>query len=89
MNEVNLDFIYQGNTIRIQCKRNEYMKDIFKGYLIKINKEINEVYFVCNGSKINAELKLEDINNKDNEIKILVNNIDDKNIENKKNIKRK
>jgi hypothetical protein len=59
------------------------MKDIFKRYLIKINKDVSEVYFLCNGSKINAELKLEEINNRDNEIKILVNNINDTMIENK------
>ena len=86
MSEVNLDFIYQGNSIKIQSKRSEYMKDIFKGYLNKINKDINEVYFLCNGDKINEELKVEDINNKDKEIKILVNNINDKNIENKEKI---
>ena len=62
------------------------MKDIFKGYLNKINKDINEVYFLSNGDKINEELKLEDINNKGNEIKILVNDINNKNIENKEKI---
>ena len=85
MSEVTLDFIYQGNSIKVQSKRSEYMKDIFKRYLIKINKDVSEVYFLCNGSKINAELKLEEINNRDNEIKILVNNINDKNINNKEN----
>ena len=86
MSEVTLDFIYQGNSIKIQSKRSEYMKDIFKGYLNKINKDINEVYFLCNGDKINEELKIKEINNKDNEIKILVNNINDKSIENKEKI---
>ena len=87
MSEVTLDFIYQGNSIKVQSKRSEYMKDIFKGYLNKINKDIKEVYFMCNGNKIKEELKLEEINNKDNEIKILVNNINDKNIENKDELK--
>ena len=68
MSEVTLDFIYQGNSIKIQSKSSEYMKDIFKGYLNKINKDINEVYFICNGNKIKEELKLEGINNKDKEI---------------------
>ena len=77
MNECFLDFIYKGNSMIIQCKRNEYTKDIFKRYLIKINKNINDVFFLCNGNEINQELKLEEINNKDNEIKILVNNIND------------
>ena len=87
MSEVNLDFIYQGSTIRIQCERGELMKDIIKRYIIKICKDINDIYFMCNGSKINAELKLEEINNKDKEIKILVNDINNKDTENKEKIK--
>ena len=86
MNEANLDFIYQGNTIRIQGKRNEYMKDIIKRYTIKIDKDIKDVYFMSNGNKINEELKLEEINNNENEIKILVNDINDNNTENKNKI---
>ena len=83
MTEVNLDFIYQRNIMKIQCKRNEYMKDIFKRYLINLGKDINDVYFMYNGNKINEELKLEEFNIKDNEIKILAYDINDKNIENK------
>ena len=83
MTEVSLEFIYQGNAIKIQCKRNEYMKDIFNRYLIKIGKELNDVYFICNGNKIKEELKLAEINNSDNEIKILVYDIIDNNNENK------
>ena len=84
MTEATLNFTYEGNTIKIQCKRNEYMKDIIKRYLTKISKEIHDILFMCNGSKINEELKLEEFNNKDNEIQILVYNINDKKIENKK-----
>ena len=65
MTDVNLDFIYQGNEIKIQGKRNEYMKDIVKRYIIKIGKNINDVFFMCNRNKISTELKLEEINNKD------------------------
>ena len=72
MNEINLNFIYKGNTINIQSKRDEYMKDIFKRYLIRINGDINDIFFIYNGNKINGELKLEEINNKEEEIKILV-----------------
>ena len=68
---------------KIQCKRNEYMRDIYKRYLIKINQIIDDVYFMCYGNKINEDLKLEKINNKDNEIEILVNDIKDENIETK------
>ena len=75
MEEITLDFIYKENSNKIQCNRHEYMKDIFIKYLFKINKGKNDVYFICNGNKINEELKLEQINNKDNEIKILVNDV--------------
>ena len=87
MSEIILELIYQGNTIKILCKRNEYMKDIFKRYLIQINKDINEVYFMHNGKRIKEELRLEEINNKDNEIKILVYTINDNNIGNKEILK--
>ena len=86
MTKVNINFIYKGNTIRIQCERNDYMKDIIKGYLIKISKDMNDVYFMYNGSKINKELKLNQVNNKDKEINILVNDINDKNTKNKEEV---
>jgi len=85
MDEISLNFIDNEDLIKIQCKRNEYIKDIFKRYLFKINKDINDVYFIYNGNKINEELILEEINNKDKEIKILVSDINGKNNENKEN----
>ena len=44
---------------------------------------------MCNGNKIEDKLKLEEINNKDNEIKILVNNINYKDNENKEEVLKK
>ena len=64
MTEVTLNFIYQGNTIKIQSKRNDYMKDIIKIFLDKISKDKNDVFFMCYGSKINEELKIEEVNKK-------------------------
>jgi len=64
MAEMIIDFIYQENTIKIQWKRNEYINNFFKRYLHKIFKDIDDVYFMCNGNKINAKLKLKEINNK-------------------------
>ena len=69
---VNLNFQYNGNLIKVQAKRNEYMKDIFPRFLTKINKSISEVFFIYDGTILKEELKLEEINNKDNEIQILV-----------------
>ena len=59
------------------------MKDIFNRCLNKINKNIDEIFFMCNGSKIDGERKLEEINNNDNEMTILVYDINNKNNENK------
>lgn len=70
MTEVNINFIYSGTEITIQCKKDEYMKDIFNK--VKANKKSGDIYFLYNGSKINEEIKLEEVNNSDNEIKILV-----------------
>ena len=63
------------------------MKDIFGRYLIKINKSINDVFFLYNGKQITEELKLEEINKEDNEIKILVTDILDKNNKNEEILK--
>ena len=67
-----INFIYNNQLIKIPCKRNEILKNIFKRYLIKLNKPLKNVVFLYNRIKINGELKLEQINNKDKEIQILV-----------------
>ena len=72
MAEIILNFIYNNHELKIPAKRNEFMKDIFKRYIIKIEKNINDIYFLYNGNKINDEIKLEEINNLDNNINILV-----------------
>ena len=61
METIILNFIFNGEEIKIQCKKGEYMKEIFKKYVIKINKDIKELYFLFKGGKINEELKLEEI----------------------------
>ena len=72
MEEIILNFNYKGQEIKMQCKRNEDMNEIFKRYTNKINEDINNLCFIYNGNKLNNNSKLEEINNKDNEIKILV-----------------
>ena len=66
MAETVLDFIYNGQMIKIQCKRDEFMKNIFKRYLMIIKKNFKDVCFTYNGFKINEELKVEQLNNKNN-----------------------
>ena len=72
MTEVNLIFLYKGQNIEIQAKRDQYMKDIFSSLNNKVAKEVKNLFFLYNGQSINENLKLEQINNKDNKITILV-----------------
>ena len=72
MAEVIIDFIFNGQMIKIPCKRNEFMKDIFKRYLLKLNKGIKNICFVYNGYRINGDIKLEAFNKSDKEIQIMV-----------------
>ena len=63
MEEITLNFIFEQIEIKIQCQKNEYMREIFKKFAIKIGKDINNLYFLANGNKVNEELKLEEIKN--------------------------
>ena len=63
-----IKFLFEGREVKINCKRNEYMKDIIKQY----TKDLNNIYFLYNGDMLKKELKIEEINNEENEIKILV-----------------
>ena len=51
--ELNYDSI---KTI-IQCNTNEKMNDIYNKYLTKIGKNINDIYFVYDGNKIQENLQ--------------------------------
>ena len=88
MDDLILNFIFEGQILKMQCKKNECMKEIFKKYATKIGKQINNIYFLANGNKINEELKLEEIKDINN---ILVNEMkeekQDKIIDNKKQSK--
>ena len=84
MEDIILNFDYEGQKIKMQCKKKENLNDIFQRYANKINKDINDIYFINNGNKINNNnIKLEEIKNKENIINILVYdiNINDNNEE--------
>ena len=72
MNEVSLNFIFFNDKVNIQCKREEFMKDILQRYASKICKPLTEIYFAYNGKQIDENLKLSQINHTDTLIKILV-----------------
>ena len=72
MENIVLKFIYNGNEIMIQSKKEEYMKDIFKKYITKANLEPNVLYFLYGGDIINEESKVQKFIDEGGEIKILV-----------------
>ena len=87
-----VEFIYNGEKIIIQCNLNDKMKDIFNKYIIKLGIEINSVYFLYGGNIIKEDLILEEIisneDKKRNKMNIIVNQIN-KNEEKKLKIKSK
>ena len=68
MAEVKIIFLYNGNNETIKCKKGEYMLDIYKRYAMKIQVDLEKLYFLCNGSMINPEMKLNNIIKKDEKI---------------------
>ena len=91
---VEVEFIYNGIKTMIQCDINEKIKNICNKYLIKIGKDIKDIYFVYGGNVINENLKELNINELSNNIDkerkkmiLLVNEID-KNKEKKNNIRK-
>jgi len=72
MENLILKFIYNGCEVTMQCKRDEYMKDIFKKYITKTDLNPEDIYFLYGGDIINEESKVQKFIKDDNEIKILV-----------------
>ena len=71
---IHLEFIYSGVHTNIQCNIDDSIKEIFQDYTNKIEQNINNLYFLCGGKKINKELTFKDIAfpNDDKKIMILV-----------------
>ena len=67
-------FIFEGQRVEIQCKNEDRMRDICIKLAIKIDKNINNLYFLYDGKIINLELKYKEIINSinRNEMNILV-----------------
>ena len=74
-----VNFMYEGQIIPVQCTKSVRMEEIFEKFEIKVNIENNSVYYLYNGNILNKENKLEEIignNDINNDIKIIVNSID-------------
>lgn len=73
---INVIFSLNGKDTIIQCNINEQFKDICKKFVSEKSIDVNKFIFKYEGNKINNELTLEQIKNKDNkeinQINILV-----------------
>ncbi len=77
MVKIIINFIYKGQIEAIGCNKDEYMINIYKRYVKKIKADLNNLYFLCNGSLINPELKLQNIlKENENIINMIVNDLD-------------
>ena len=87
MAEVRIIFSFNGYNETIECKRSEFMIEIYKRYAKKIQVDLNNLFFLYNGSMILEEVKLETIlKNDDKMINMIVNELyNDK--ENEANLK--
>ena len=85
---INIEFDYNKEKILLQAKSNDIFRDVINKYLQKTLLNPNDTYFIANGKKINqsgtVESHMSDIDKESNEIKILVQLIEDE--EGKKNI---
>ena len=64
---------------KVQCNKNEKIKDIINKFIIKTQIDNNSVYYLYKGNKINEELEIEKLNEDINNIKIIVNKINEEN----------
>lgn len=84
-------FVYNGNTTIIQCNLNDKMKEICQKFSSKLQIDLNNLFFLYNGNKINNELTFQQLINKldsnKNEMNILAFDSIDNDIKNE-NMKR-
>ena len=81
-------FIFKGNEISIQCNRNENMNDIFKRVNVKLQQQIDNLYFLYNGQVINKSSKLENIIGSNKVNKIIIQELNNQNLINDNIIKK-
>ena len=88
MNQLEIDFIYEGKKVAILCSEKELMKDIIIRFSNKSKIELNSIYFLYGGDKINENSSLEKIIKKEdknkNKVEILVCSKDEENQEENK-----
>ena len=65
MSEVKIIFEFKGMKTTIKCDKTEKMRSIMKRYGTIVEIDINKIYLVYNGNKVNEELSFEEIANKE------------------------
>ena len=66
-------FSFKGNNTTIQCILGDKMKDICLKFSFKINIDINSLYFLYGGEKINLNLTFEQLANSIDKNKKIMN----------------
>ena len=80
------EFNYKGIKTVIQCLEDEKMEEIFKKFSTKVNLDINNLYFLYSGNKINSQLTFAQIiSEADKGRKIISILVDELNLEKQKN----
>ena len=78
-----IEFIYQGESIKIQSKSDEKIKEFIKKYTTKLGKSKEDIYFLYGGGILNENLTFETQANEDdkktNKMIVIVNNRVDNN----------
>ena len=57
----NVNFLFNGQTISVQCKNEEKMKEIFQSFCSKIGIDINNYIYLNGGKIINFDSKLDEL----------------------------
>ena len=65
MTNCEISFQYNQQKILIQCTKNELMKDIIGRYVVLSGLSLNKFDFFYNEKKINPELALSQVNDKE------------------------
>ena len=75
--DILVKLVFSGSPIIMQCKNNEYMRDIFKRFATKVEKSVSEMYFLFGGDMVSQESQLSKYSENQKEIILLVNEFDD------------
>ena len=88
MSEVTIKFTFNAEDTTLQCTREETMQTIFERFSNKISKNLNEIYFLHDGKKIESNLKLSELDKNSAIVPILVYPYDFRNRNNNSALKK-